>query len=139
MKTGHCGTNQLMSQVRDKFWVISLRTMVNKVVRNCATCKSFRKHIYDQPCCPSLATFRCAPWFSLPVLDSCHIAVTGLRARMISLIKTVLNKSLNKKIVDVDMFIILILNNTKTYYVYYEFIRVLVQFTCIGKLPYTCH
>ena len=48
MRNGHCGTNQLMSLVRENFWVISLRTMVNKVVCTCSTCKSYRKHLYDQ-------------------------------------------------------------------------------------------
>ena len=55
---GHVGANQTVCAIRDKVWIINARSLVNKLIADCATCKLHTPKIYETPHFPSLPETR---------------------------------------------------------------------------------
>lgn len=50
--SGHCGREHVLSLIRERYWIIGARTVINRVIRHCFSCKR---------CCAPLGTQRMAP------------------------------------------------------------------------------
>ena len=63
---GHVGASQTLSITRNKVWIVSGRGVVNKVIKNCWTCKLHSPKMYKTPNFPNLPESRMI--FSSPFL-----------------------------------------------------------------------
>ena len=68
-KNGHCGTQTLMTLLREKFWIVKCRKMVRQVVHACLRCQRYRVKSF-QPVEPALPVER--------VRDCAVFEVTGI-------------------------------------------------------------
>ncbi|KIH65782.1 Pao retrotransposon peptidase [Ancylostoma duodenale] len=45
----HCGSNQLVCELRQRFWIPKDKALCKKTVRNCVTCKKFNSALFSYP------------------------------------------------------------------------------------------
>jgi hypothetical protein len=54
----HYGVGATMSELRNKYWITSMRSAVNRVIKRCVTCKLVSGRPYVTPLAPDLPDFR---------------------------------------------------------------------------------
>ena len=55
---GHQGVPDTLSNIRDEFWILKGRSFVQRIIKNCITCKKVQGSRYSVPPSPSLPEFR---------------------------------------------------------------------------------
>ena len=57
-RLAHCGTPNVLANLRSEFWILKGRSFVNKVIKKCVTCLKHGGAFYSKPPEPALPEFR---------------------------------------------------------------------------------
>ena len=57
-KNLHCGTNEVLCQLRERFWLLKARQKIKNILRKCLVCLKVQGKPFRAPCVPDLPTDR---------------------------------------------------------------------------------